>query len=200
MMLSLSTAHHLFWLGRYMSRNETVMSILPLVDDDVAVAFARAFSLKARSADALNAQLAHPDMAGSVPANFAQIQDNVQYVRGVLHRTTFEAFNQLWRLRDDPLFHAVERLQHAKRSMQDESADVCLYWQLGECVEHIDAAMRQGRDAHVAIGRLQDVAARLPQPSWLPIIAICHELQTQPDFGTFYFLCDRLHELFEEGP
>jgi hypothetical protein len=200
MTLSLSTAHHLFWLGRYMSRNEAIMSMLPLVDDDVAIAFARAFSLKARTADALNAQLAHPDIAGSVPANFAQIQDNVQSVRGVLNRTTFEAFNQLWRQRDDPLFHAVEPLQHAKRRMQEESGDVCLYWQLGQCVEHIDAAMRQGRDAREAIDPLQSVAARLPQPSWLPIIEICHELQAQPDFGTFYFLCDRLHELFEEGP
>jgi len=200
MMLSLSTAHHLFWLGRYMSRNQQLMSVLPFVDDAAASTFARSFNVKASGAAALNKRLADVDQAGSVPANFAQIQDNVQCVRGVLHRTTFEAFNHLWRQRTEAQCDAVTHLQQASQRMTEESADVRLYWQLGECLEQIEAALRQGSSPSAALSRLQAVSAQLPQPSWQPIVARCDALYSQPDFGTFYFLCDRLHELFEEGP
>lgn len=200
MILSLSTAHYLFWLGRYMRRNQLLMLVYPFADDASAQTFARAFMFKQTRAADLNAYLAHDSLSGSIAANFAQIQDNVQSVRGVLDRQTFEAFNQLWRQRSDAAIDKAARLQHAQDCMAHLPTHVQLYWQLGDCVERIEAALRLSLDPLPAIAALQGVAQHLPTPSWQPIVDICVEIQDQPDFGTFYLLCDRLHEFFEEGP
>ena len=54
MVLLSSSAHHIYWLGRYLFRIGHVASYLPFCDDEQAARFAQALCLHIDDAESLN--------------------------------------------------------------------------------------------------------------------------------------------------
>jgi uncharacterized alpha-E superfamily protein len=117
MILSLSTATHLYWLGRYMVRVEGICQLAPFQNDQAAVRFAHAFCLPAWNVASLERLLHDPAQPSSLPSHLAVIQENAQSVRGVISQATFEALHTLWRMRDDPLVSTCQLLAEGQGSV-----------------------------------------------------------------------------------
>lgn len=199
MMLTLSAASSLYWLGRYMLRVEALCQRLPFEDDDQALAYAHSFSLSAWNVETLHAALHDPQRVGSLPSNLAVIQDNIQAVRGILPRAVFEAFNALWRQRSQPDDCICMLLNDAAMQLQQLDAVARVFWQLGRAVEAVDMALRLHEPVQPVADHLLQIAHQLPMPEWQSQVELVAQLVEQPDVIRLYALCDRLHLAFVEG-
>jgi uncharacterized alpha-E superfamily protein len=199
MILTLSAASSLYWLGRYMLRVEALCERLPFEDDDQALAYADSFSLSAWNVETLNAVLHDPQRVGSLPNNLAVIQDNIQAVRGILPRSVFEAFNALWRQREQPDACTCDLLQQAAAQLQHLDVVARSFWQLGRSLEAVDMALRLHEPVQPVAEQLLQVAHQLPLPEWQSQVDLVAQLVEQPDVIRLYALCDRLHLAFVEG-
>ncbi len=200
MILSLSNAQGLFWLGRYMVRNSYILTSLPFEDDDRARRFARAFSVSAWNAESLTDQLLNPEHEFSAPANLEHIQACVQQARGRIPAHAFECFNAMWRQRFDEQADMFELLKTAEASMAECVPEVKLFWQLGTQIEVVETALRLANNPMQMIELLTKMAMQLPMPYWQPIVDQCEVLKQRPSFDAYYDLCDQLNDFFKDGP
>jgi hypothetical protein len=187
MILSLSNAQGLFWLGRYMVRNTYILSSLPFEDHDRARRFARAFSVSAWDAQSLTDHLEH-------------IQSCVQQARGLIPAHAFECFNAMWRQRFDDNVNMLGLLKAAEASMVACLPEVKLFWLLGVQLETVETALRLANNPMQAIDQLIQVAMQLPMPYWQPVVDQCELLKQRPSFVAYYDLCDQLNDIFKDGP
>ena len=199
MILTLSAASSLYWLGRYMLRVEALCQILPFEDESYALAYANSFSLSAWNIETLLLALHDPQRMGSLPNNLAVIQDNIQAVRGILPRQVFEAFNRLWRQREQSDACICGLLTEAAAELQQLDSMALVFWQLGRAVESVDMALRLHEPVQSAADQLLQVAQQLPMPEWQVAVELVTQLVMQPDVPRLYAVCDRLHLAFVEG-
>lgn len=200
MMLTLSAASSLYWLGRYMLRVEALCQRLPFEDDAQALAYAHSFSWSAWNVETLLDAIHDPQRVGSLPNNLAVVQDNIQSVRGILPRSVFEAFNALWRQRDQTDSCICDLLHQAAVQLQQLDPVAHVFWQLGRALESVDMALRLHEPVQPAADQLLQVAHQLPLPEWQLQVELVAQLVEQPDVIRLYALCDRLHLAFVEGP
>ncbi len=198
MILPLSTASNLYWLGRYLVRVDGLFGVIPFVDDKDAQIFAHAFNLPAWNAETLNALIHDPQQAGSIPTNLDAIKQNVQSVRGVLTGPTFEAFHALSRFPKLPPQEMHFMLQSCRSTLKDESDIVQLFCRMGEVVERIDIALRLIKNPAAEITALAEILDALPI-GWQRLKEPIMHLNRRYDRVAFYDLSDRVQELFRNG-
>ena len=200
MILLLSSASNLYWLGRYMIRIDGLCRLLPFKDDQEAITFSHALSLPAWSAETLNALLADPAQPSSIAANLRAVRENMQAVRGVISQELFESLNMLTNPRHAGQGDTCALIADSAEMIADEDDNVALFWQLGQCVEQIDIALRLKRSAELAIIDLRVVVEMLSPIGWQRLEEPWVNLQKTPNINTLYTFCDHMQALFEEGP
>ena len=131
--------------------------------------------------------------------NLAVIQDNIQAVRGILPRQVFEAFNRLWRQREQSDACICGLLTEAAAELQQLDSMALVFWQLGRAVESVDMALRLHEPVQSAADQLLQVAQQLPMPEWQVAVELVTQFVMQPDVPRLYAVCDRLHLAFVEG-
>jgi uncharacterized alpha-E superfamily protein len=198
MILPLSTASNLYWLGRYLVRVDGLFHLLPFTDDGEAQAFAHAFSLPAWNAETLNALIHDPNQSGSLPSNLDAVKQNIQAARGVLTAPTFEAFNALGRFNQLSVEDMHHMLQNCQSAFKYESEMVQLFCRMGEAVERIDIALRLIKSPAIDIKALSDILDALPI-GWQRLKEPIMLLNKRYDRVAFYDLSDRVQELFRNG-
>ncbi len=199
MILSLSTATHLYWLGRYMVRVEGICQLAPFQNDQKAMQFAHAFCLPAWNVESLERLLHDPVQPSSLPSNLAVIQENAQSVRGVISQATFEALNTLWRMRDHPEVSTCQLLAQAKAAFAHEQGLVQTFWSLGQAIEAVDMSLRLEDSPQPALAILKTVQPCLPE-TWQRPKRLIDSVLSYPSASSFYSLTDGLSEMFAEGP
>jgi hypothetical protein len=200
MILLLSTASNLYWLGRYMIRIDGLCRVLPFKDDQEASRFAQAMSLPAWDAATLNSVLSDPLQPSSINANLHAVRDNMQAVRGVISQELFEVMNLLSSPNTINKQYICELIAESSEVMADEEDTIRLFWQLGECIEQIDVALRLKRSADLAIKDLRMVVEMLSPIGWQRLEQPWVELQYKKDIIALYSFCDHMQSLFEDGP
>lgn len=200
MILLLSTASNLYWLGRYVIRVDGLCRLLPFQDDQEAIRFAHAFALPAWNAETLNQLLLDPDQPASIPANLSVIRENVQSVRGVISQQVFESLNILTNPKPAFKNKVCELISECCQIVNDEEETVRLFWQLGQCIEQIDSALRMKRSPEMAIQDLRTVIEMLSPIGWQNLEQPWVALQQNQDIDSLYTFCDQMQALFEEGP
>lgn len=200
MILLLSTASNLYWLGRYMIRMDGLCRMLPFQDDQEAINFAHAMALPAWDAQSLNRLMNDPVQPASIFACLKAVRENVQAVRGVISQQLFESMNMLTNPKANCIGHVCELISECDEIVQDEEETVGLFWQLGQCIEQIDVAIRLHRSADLAIEDLRTVVEMLSPMGWERLEAAWMLLQQNKDITSLYHFCDQMQALFEDGP
>ena len=200
MILLLSTASNLYWLGRYMIRIDGLCRLLPFTDDEEALQFSHAFSLSAWNAKTLNTLLLDPNQPASITATLEAVRENMQCVRGVISQEVFETLNILTNPKQKIKHQVCELISGCCEAILDEDENVRLFWQLGQCIEQIDNALRLKRAPDLAIQDLRTVVEMLSPIGWIALEAPWVELQQNKDITALYSFCDQMQALFEEGP
>ncbi len=198
MILPLSTAANLYWLGRYYVRVDGLCHLLPFTDDLEAQTFAHAFNLPAWNAETMNALIHDPHQAGSLPANLDAIKKNIQSVRGVLTAQTFEALHRLCCTTGASVEDMNDLLRDCRAAKKQESTMVQLFLRMGESVERVDINLRLIKDPAKDIKALGDVLDLLPI-GWQRLKEPIMLLNKRYDRVAFYDLSDRIHEMFRNG-
>lgn len=199
MILPLSTAANLYWLGRYLVRVDGLSHLLPFTDDLEAQSFAHAFNLPAWNAETLNALIHDINQSGSLPSNLDAVKQNIQSVRGVLTAPTFEAFHALCcQDNNASVDDMADLLRECHSALKHESTMVQLFLRMGESVERVDINLRLIKDPAKDIKALSDVLDLLPI-GWQRLKEPIMLLNKRYDRVAFYDLSDRIHELFRNG-
>lgn len=200
MILLLSTASNLYWLGRYMIRIDGLCRMLPFKDDQEASRFAQAMSLPAWDANTLNQVLNDPEQPSSINATLQSVRDNMQAVRGVISQELFDVMNMLSNPKTMNKRNICQLISESNEVMADEEDTVRLFWQLGECIEQIDAGLRLKRSVDLAVKDLRMVVEMLSPLGWQRLEQPWVELQSKKDIIALYSFCDQMQSLFEDGP
>lgn len=198
MILPLSTAANLYWLGRYLVRVDGLCNLLPFTDDLEAQSFAHAFNLPAWNAETLNALIHDPSQSGSLPANLDAVKQNIQSVRGVISAASFEAFHALCSGKQTVFTDMTDMLKGCRLSLKQESPMVQLFLNLGESLERIDINLRLIKDPARDITAFSEVLDLLPI-GWQRLKEPIMLLNKRYDRIAFYDLSDRIQELFRKG-
>ncbi len=200
MILTLSTASSLYWLGRYMVRAQALFQFLRDNDPQNTAAYARLFQLLPQSSlETLQRAVHDPQQVGSLPHNLAGIEDNTQAIRGILPCSVFILLHALWRQREQGDAYVADLLARARLELLGIDAMALIFWQLGEAMESYDMALRFGQSAQSAALALQQAGQRLPIPAWSPQVQLINQLVQQPDGRHLAALCGSIQLAFAEG-
>ena len=200
MILILSAARELFWLGRYLVRADALCHLLPFEDDQLAINYAHAFCLPAWNAATLNDLLSDPVQPVSLQANLDAIWDNIQAVRAVISEASYIQLNSLSGLSGHDRPQVMQGIAACRQILGQEGALVAHFWQLGEAFEQMDIALRQDDMLEQPLQQLTRLVNDPLLADWTSWRSEFEHLQRLPGSVTFYAFSERLYELLEEGP
>ena len=132
MVLLNSSAHQIYWLGRYLMRVKFAASHLPFTEDEKAIRFAAAFGLVIENAELLNHYMLDKKQTFSLLNQLIIAKDNIQELRGILSSHAYAELNNVintLQAQPDALSKAVEQ---CTQILEAEHEDVRLFLHLGQ--------------------------------------------------------------------
>lgn len=197
MVLLNSSAHQIYWLGRYLMRVKFAASHLPFTEDEKATKFAAAFGLVIENAELLNHYMLDKKQTFSLLNQLIIAKDNIQELRGILSSHAYAELNNVINTlqpQPDALSKAVEQ---CTQILEAEHEDVRLFLHLGQKVEQFDIELRFGEDLSVLISELDTVVQRLANLNWENINENWQVLKQQLTWGAYYNFTQQLENMFE---
>lgn len=197
MVLLNSSAHQIYWLGRYLMRVKFAASHLPFTEDEKATRFAAAFGLFIENAELLNHYMLDKKQTFSLLNQLISAKDNIQELRGILSSHAYAELNNVintLQAQPDALSKAVEQ---CTQILEAEHEDVRLFLHLGQKIEQFDIELRFGEDLSVLISELDTVVQRLANLNWENIDENWQALKQQLTWGAYYTFTQQLENIFE---
>lgn len=197
MVLLNSSAHQIYWLGRYLMRVKFAASHLPFTEDEKATKFAAAFGLVIENAELLNHYMLDKKQTFSLLNQLIIAKDNIQELRGILSSHAYAELNNVintLQAQPDALSKAVEQ---CTQILEAEHEDVRLFLHLGQKIEQFDIELRFGEDLSVLISELDTVVQQLANLNWENINENWQALKQQLTWGAYYTFTQQLENMFE---
>lgn len=197
MVLLNSSAHQIYWLGRYLMRVKFVASHLPFTEDEKATRFAAAFGLVIENAELLNHYMLDKKQTFSLLNQLIIAKDNIQELRGILSSHAYAELNNVintLQAQPDALSKAVEQ---CTQILEAEHEDVRLFLHLGQKIEQFDIELRFGEDLSVLISELDIVVQQLANLNWENINENWQALKQQLTWDAYYNFTQQLENMFE---
>ncbi len=197
MVLLNSSAHQIYWLGRYLMRVKFAASHLPFTEDEKATRFAAAFGLVIENAELLNHYMLDKKQTFSLLNQLIIAKDNIQELRGILSSHAYAELNNVintLQARPDALRKVVEQ---CTQILEAEHEDVRLFLHLGQKIEQFDIELRFGEDLSVLISELDIVVQQLANLNWENIDENWQVLKQQLTWDAYYTFTQQLENMFE---
>ncbi|MEO9301113.1 alpha-E domain-containing protein [Acinetobacter pittii] len=197
MVLLNSSAHQIYWLGRYLMRVKFAASHLPFTEDEKATRFAAAFGLVIENAELLNHYMLDKKQTFSLLNQLIIAKDNIQELRGILSSHAYAELNNVintLQAQPDALSKAVEQ---CTQILEAEHEDVRLFLHLGQKIEQFDIELRFGEDLSVLISELDIVVHQLANLNWENINENWQALKQQLTWDAYYTFTQQLENMFE---
>jgi len=197
MVLLNSSAHQIYWLGRYLMRVQFAASHLPFTQDEEATNFAAAFGLVIENAELLNHYMLDKKQTFSLLNQLVIAKDNIQELRGILSSSAYAELNNVINtLQGQPeiLRRAVEK---CTQILEAENEDVGLFLYLGQKIEQFDIELRFGQDLSALVSELDVLVQRLGGLDWENIDQNWQVLKHQFTWDAYYTFTQQLENMFE---
>lgn len=197
MVLLNSSAHHIYWLGRYLMRIKFAVSHLPFTDDEKATQFAAAFGLVIDQAELLNCYMLDTKQTYSLLNQFVIAKDNIQELRGILSSSAYAELNHTIKSIQAHPNSLRQALDKCNQILDAEHEDIALFLHLGQKIEQFDIQLRFQQDLEGLLEELDKLLQRLNDLGWNMLNQSWQLLKDHPTWDAYYNFTQQLEYMFE---
>ena len=209
MILLLSTASHLIWLGRYSERLYYYDNIMKqMIKGDLKKSQVQhlihhlGFAVSStESLKVMKAQLMCELEQQRIPNVIQSIETNIQEAKGVIGKDTAELYNLIKRLASAGTYRAATLQLHAcNAAMAQEHATVTCFWQLGRHFERLERAVLLEEDAMAASLEFKHWINELPENTrWRELIRLTNQMIKGKRFSDFNLISQEFNLILRQG-
>ena len=209
MILLLSTANHLIWLGRYSERLYCYDNIIKeLIKGNLKKSQVQhlinnlGFEVDdSESLKVMKTQLLGGLEQRKIPAIIESIESNVQDAKGVIGKDTAELYNLIKRLSSAGTYRAATLQLHAcNAAMKQENPTVTSFWQLGRSFEQLERAVLLNEDATAISLEFKSWINQLPENTrWRELLRLTNQMINSKRAVDFELLSQEYNTILQQG-